>query len=586
MAISQQKMLQFLRGGEVLANRDAAVEGIKGLQFPSGVNFDGTPVVGRYYNEDGEIKSVYGIFHNMEQGTGVTIFDNVDETKSDLKTIIESVGLNDDGTYKPSENSTYISSALTVLEATEMLDAAIVANKVDSEDKSIIVSATDEGTDLSVNIDNETIVIAENGVLSADKSLVYVPAEKSELSGAYFTLVNAIGEEEGEPIMVSDLIANGLLKSATYDKETGILTLVFSTASGKDEVVKVNLADMLDIDDVIIGDDSQDYLKVTLVPTPAEGDDKNNMVLDALMKEISAATEEETGLVDAWDAKQAIAKATTTVEHDTDAKNLIVEETTDSEDGHTVYTVIETGLTPAQDGEFISTEFTVAENLAAIDSALSESITEVIVNDVTGEVENHTVTVVISGTDINVGAATGVEYPEEFEEKVAEYHVGADTTVAEAFANLETVISALTQELLDDEETASSAITALAIAAGVLNDNDEIGYIVNEEATYINVATSLADADNILDEAIKELSGKVESTQHTVVVDVDSNPVKAVTETETTEDGAEYDKVTVTLKYADVKETVYTNEEECAGLVTKMDGDEGILDVSFDFGTW
>ena len=123
----------------------------------------------------------------------------------------------------------------------------------------------------------------------------------------------------------------------------------------------------------------------------------------------------------------------------------------------------------------------------------------------TGVVNNFRQTVVISGSDINVGDYTSVTYPEEFSGAV---NVSGSQTIASAFQTVETTISALTKELIDDLEVTQAAIQALASGAGLAN-NDIIQYEPLTTGYYISGATSLYDADKKLDAAIKTLEGSI-----------------------------------------------------------------------------
>lgn len=89
----------------------------------------------------------------------------------------------------------------------------------------------------------------------------YVPAVPGV--PAHIALVDKDGKELST-VDVSDLVANGFLKSSDYDSTTGQLTLTFAQADGADKDVEIDLAKMLDIDDVLIAEDSQDYLDVVL----------------------------------------------------------------------------------------------------------------------------------------------------------------------------------------------------------------------------------------------------------------------------------------------------------------------------------
>ena len=139
---------------------------------------------------------------------------------------------------------------------------------------------------------------------------------------------------------------------------------------------------------------------------------------------------------------------------------------------------------------------------------IGKSIKGINVNSVSATVENNIASVTISGSDENVGTYTQVEYPEEFSSAV---NVSGSQTIAEAFNSVETTISALTDSIIKDEKTISEAITQLAESAG-LDDNDEISYVANANANYISGATSLYDADNILDSAIYNISASAQNS--------------------------------------------------------------------------
>jgi len=83
-------------------------------------------------------------------------------------------------------------------------------------------------------------------------------------------------------VAVSDIIGNGLLKSTAYDKGTGILSLTFAKADGGEKVEKINLVDMLDINDMSIAAGSQKYLEVNL-----EGGENSQAIFSTKMKAVT-----------------------------------------------------------------------------------------------------------------------------------------------------------------------------------------------------------------------------------------------------------------------------------------------------------
>jgi hypothetical protein len=74
-----------------------------------------------------------------------------------------------------------------------------------------------------------------------------------------------------------------------------------------------------------------------------------------------------------------------------------------------------------------------------------------------------------------------------------------DTVVS----NLDRNVSTLIQEVLKDEEVIAASITEIKESVGL---DENLKYVVNTNATYISGATSLYEADNLLDAAIKSVS--------------------------------------------------------------------------------
>ena len=79
---------------------------------------------------------------------------------------------------------------------------------------------------------------------------------------AHIALVGEDETRELSTINVSDIIGNGVLDHSEYVKETGILHLYFKQADGSTKDAEINLAEMLDIDDVLVKSGSENYLEV------------------------------------------------------------------------------------------------------------------------------------------------------------------------------------------------------------------------------------------------------------------------------------------------------------------------------------
>lgn len=284
-----KKLLQLYRG-VVVSSKEVAIEGIKGLPtklVAKGMKIDGTPVVARYTDEEGEIVSVFAVLHQQGDKVGATICANLDEVNALISSINSHLDTLD----------TQVSELSSTTEDLQEQIDDLAENAVVSKGNTIVITAESGKTNIDVNVDGETIVIAEGGALNAQVTLTYVPA--NEDGGAKLELKRA-DDEVVSTIDVADILGNGMLKGASYDKATGILTLIFGTASGEEKPIEVDLKALLDIDDVIIAEGSENYLGVDLIRESGD----TGLELSAKIVAIDDASEDKTGLVDAYNAKQ------------------------------------------------------------------------------------------------------------------------------------------------------------------------------------------------------------------------------------------------------------------------------------------
>ena len=125
-------------------------------------------------------------------------------------------------------------------------------------------------------------------------------------AAAHLALVDKDGTTELSSIPVSDIIGNGVLETSAYDKATGKLTLTFKTADGGTNPVDIDLAAMLDINDVLIADGSKKYLDVDLT-----GSENSQAVFSVKTVKVKDATDVSTGLADAKDVQDYVKSQTT-----------------------------------------------------------------------------------------------------------------------------------------------------------------------------------------------------------------------------------------------------------------------------------
>ena len=129
-------------------------------------------------------------------------------------------------------------------------------------------------------------------------------------------------------------------------------------------------------------------------------------------------------------------------------------------------------------------------------------------------VANKTANITMKGDTIPVsgGQYDVIQYPSPFKDKTNVKSILADKKLSEALKILETNISALVTEVLDNEETSAAAIRKLAESAGTVDGSGNIGY-QQTGLYYINNAGSVHDATVILDSEIYGLDTRIGSAE-------------------------------------------------------------------------
>lgn len=224
-------------------------------------------------------------------------------------------------------------------------------------------------------------------------------------------------------------------------------------------------------------------------------------VVDSVV-EVSAATAENKGLAEASDVKAyvdaAAAKATTKVEHAEDSIHVTVSSAT-AEDGSVTYTVSEADI----------------QSESAYTEDKKTFITAATVNDVDATVETSasgaSMSVTIDGSNIALGGEyTAPTYDETFTAASSNAIASADT-LDSVVLKLDNKIKALVDEVVDND----GDISEIATAVGLKVADGAITYSANTADTYISGATSMANADDLLDAALKALADKVAENEIT-----------------------------------------------------------------------
>lgn len=202
-----------------------------------------------------------------------------------------------------------IETLIPALGATTAEDGTVSFNVANLNYKGEATTILGVITNLDAKIKSELDKLAASKTLNDQYEftgkLKYV-ASVTGGAAAHLALVDKDGTTELSSVPVSDIIGNGVLESSAYSKDTGILTLTFKTADGGKNSVEVNLAAMLDINDVMVAESSKKYLDVNL-----NGAENSQAVFSVKTVNVATATAENTGLADAKDVKDYVDSQTT-----------------------------------------------------------------------------------------------------------------------------------------------------------------------------------------------------------------------------------------------------------------------------------
>ena len=176
----------------------------------------------------------------------------------------------------------------------------------------------------------------------------------------------------------------------------------------------------------------------------------------------------------------------------------------------------EIAINYAEDHETLSFK----NNSNEIVSLSVKTVDDVTVNG-NSVVSNKTAEITMKGNTIPVANTySTTTFPSPFESKAE--HISATDKVDAALKKVETNISKLVTEVLDDEETFAAAIRKLANSAGTVDGSNNIMYIKATNAHYINNAESVHDATVKLDNEIYSLETRINESVQYATVKLDS----------------------------------------------------------------
>ena len=248
-------------------NTGALQTEVDNIETAVGLNADGTHITttGNYTQEAttiaGEISALDSELRNTNDALGTkedsketdTAFGRIAKEVAERTAAIEALDAEKEG----SDEADFITVKVTEV------DGVITAVDVTSKD---IASSTELKAEEAKIANSATIKEVTTGDVKTYETAVTIKyvAAAGEV-GAHLALVDK-NDKELSTVPVADIIGNGVLKKSSYNATTGMLTLTFATASGKDTTVDINLGALLDIEDVMIDTNSTNYLEVTTTP--------------------------------------------------------------------------------------------------------------------------------------------------------------------------------------------------------------------------------------------------------------------------------------------------------------------------------
>lgn len=131
-------------------------------------------------------------------------------------------------------------------------------------------------------------------------------------------------------------------------------------------------------------------------------------------------------------------------------------------------------------------------------------------------VSNKTANITMKGNTTPVADTySTTTFPSPFESKAE--HISATDKVDAALKKVETNISKLVNEVVDNENVVSEAISKLANSAGTIDGSNNITYVKATNAHYINNASSVHDATVKLDTNVFTINSSVNTLGNEVI---------------------------------------------------------------------
>ena len=163
------------------------------------------------------------------------------------------------------------------------------------------------------------------------------------------------------------------------------------------------------------------------------------------------------------------------------------------------------------DERITTIEGEVGGNISNIIDSVNEIdekyLSAVSINSTNGTVSDKVASFTLDGSNLKLSSSYESATYQEIDEDVVFTPVAAESTIDTAINQLDSTISQLVDEVLKNEVVVSNALTTINDSCGF---DINAKYIVPETSNYISVASSLYEADLILDDELNKISESVE----------------------------------------------------------------------------
>lgn len=435
--------------------------------------------------------------------------------QSELNETQKGAGLNDDGTY-PQSDKPYIIGAISLTNADNLLSDAIfdlqnqiTRNKISSDFNTLIIDETSDGTNLEVNIDDDTLK-STNGLLSSDIVIKKIIDGLDVNVRESFALISGKGNELGDRINIykdSSLVkVEKGYTSWTIDAITGeyinrgtdgndALVFIYRLIDGMYSLVSIDISEYLKETEFKNGLKVEDGVVSIESDTPEYLVVKSNSIGVKVIG-VAGSTSPNDGLATAFEVKEYADKLSETIVND------IIRISKWTINGYEI-SEWERNKPVILDGNDIKLSFEDLANPNRNDhdghTYVQTSASGTGINILASDSVSTAISKISQNIDL-IQAGGGLNEDGTYSKNVSANYISTALSLKDADNKLDSALKAEETARIEKDNALQNELNKTQVASG-LDDNGN--YVKNTSANYISNAVSLNNADTLLDTALK-----------------------------------------------------------------------------------